>query len=156
MRCWNTFVGRVVMGLVAVVGLVGVVNPFRRRCRLNPQEAAPSVAAAQPAVWKAGTARVKITPESPLWMAGYGGRDHVAEGTTSDLWAKVLVLEDAKARRVALITLDSWRGLIARRRSVSLDGSNNSINCKPPTGRGQHVAYALWTRGRLQPAADAL
>lgn len=56
--------------------------------------------------WKAGVARVKITPEQPLWMAGYGGRDHVAEGTTSDLWAKVLVLEDGSGQRAVLLTLD--------------------------------------------------
>lgn len=99
MRCWHTFVGRVVLGLVGVVISLGGVTALA-------QQAAPSAAAVQPTMWKAGTARVKITPESPMWMAGYGGRDHVAEGTTSDLWAKVLVLEDAKARRVALITLD--------------------------------------------------
>lgn len=57
-------------------------------------------------IWKAGTARVKITPHEPMWMAGYGGRDHAAEGTTTDLWAKVLVLEDASGRRAALVTLD--------------------------------------------------
>lgn len=56
--------------------------------------------------WRAGSARVKITPETPMWMAGYGGRDHVAEGTTSDLFAKAVVLEDARGVRAALISLD--------------------------------------------------
>jgi Neutral/alkaline non-lysosomal ceramidase, N-terminal len=56
--------------------------------------------------WKAGTAAQKITPQQPMWMAGYGSRDHPATGFLSDLWAKALVLEDAQGTRVAVITLD--------------------------------------------------
>lgn len=56
--------------------------------------------------WQAGTAAMKITPAQPMWMAGYGGRDHPATGFLNDLWAKALVLEDAKGTRVAVITLD--------------------------------------------------
>ncbi|MFM8253017.1 MAG: neutral/alkaline non-lysosomal ceramidase N-terminal domain-containing protein [Planctomycetota bacterium] len=56
--------------------------------------------------WKAGAARVRITPEQPMWMAGYGGRTAPAEGTTSELWAKALALEDAAGERAVLITLD--------------------------------------------------
>jgi hypothetical protein len=56
--------------------------------------------------WKAGTAAQKITPERPMWMAGYGSRDHAATGFLNDLWAKALVLEDAQGTRVAVITLD--------------------------------------------------
>src|SRR5215218_9447489 len=56
--------------------------------------------------WKAGTARVAITPKQPTWMAGYGGRDRPSEGAVHDLWAKALVLEDGAARKAALITVD--------------------------------------------------
>lgn len=56
--------------------------------------------------WKAGVARVVITPEGPMWMAGYGARDHPAEGTIHDLWAKVLVIEDMKGKKALLITTD--------------------------------------------------
>ena len=28
--------------------------------------------------WKAGTAKINITPESPLWMAGFAARTHPA------------------------------------------------------------------------------
>ncbi len=66
----------------------------------------PQNEAAAAETWRAGSARIKITPELPMWMAGYGGRDHVAEGTTSDLYAKALVLEDARGTRAALVTLD--------------------------------------------------
>lgn len=59
-----------------------------------------------PLVWQAGTARVNITPTDPVWMAGYGFRDHPAEGTRTNLWAKALVLEDAAGHRAVLVTLD--------------------------------------------------
>lgn len=68
------------------------------------------------AEWKAGAAKVLITPEQPLWMAGYGGRDHAAEGKLTDLWAKALVLEDGRGSRAALITLD----LVGLDRKLSL------------------------------------
>jgi hypothetical protein len=56
--------------------------------------------------WKAGAASEKITPAAPMWMAGYGGRDHPATGLLNDLWAKALVLEDAQGKQVAIVTLD--------------------------------------------------
>jgi neutral ceramidase len=56
--------------------------------------------------WKAGVARVKITPEEPTWMAGYGSRDHPSEGTLVDLWAKALAIEDANGKKVVLVTTD--------------------------------------------------
>jgi neutral ceramidase len=62
--------------------------------------------AAVAAEWKAGAARVKITPGRPMWMSGYAARDHVAEGTLGDLWAKALVLEDPAGHRAVLVTMD--------------------------------------------------
>lgn len=56
--------------------------------------------------WKAGAARVKITPERPMWMSGYGSRDHPAEGTSIDLWAKALVLVDPQGARAVMVSLD--------------------------------------------------
>ncbi len=56
--------------------------------------------------WKVGLRRLKITPTTPLWMSGYGGRDHPAEGTLHDIWVKILVLEDARGRRGVVITSD--------------------------------------------------
>lgn len=56
--------------------------------------------------WKAGVAKADITPEKPMWMAGYASRDHRAVGTQTQLWGKVLVLEDLRGQRVAAITLD--------------------------------------------------
>jgi len=61
---------------------------------------------AEEMIWNVGTARAKITPQEPLWMAGYGGRDHAAEGTLHDIWIKVLALEDADGHRAVVITSD--------------------------------------------------
>ena len=56
--------------------------------------------------WRAGAAKTVITPEKPMWMAGYASRDHVAEGKSIDLMGKALVLEDPAGKRAVLITLD--------------------------------------------------
>jgi neutral ceramidase len=56
--------------------------------------------------WKAGTARVIITPQEPIWMAGYASRDHVSEGVLTELNAKALALEDSRGKKVVLITAD--------------------------------------------------
>jgi hypothetical protein len=56
--------------------------------------------------WKAGAARVAITPKESMWMAGYGARNKPSEGAVHDLWAKALVLEDPSGRKAALVTLD--------------------------------------------------
>src|SRR5262245_60626265 len=61
---------------------------------------------AEEPIWRAGAAKVTITPEKPMWMSGYASRNHPAEGTLIDLWAKALVLEDAGGQRVAVLTLD--------------------------------------------------
>lgn len=57
-------------------------------------------------LWKAGTARVVITPEKPTWMAGYSARDKPSDGMLHDLWAKALTLEDMQGHRILLITMD--------------------------------------------------
>jgi len=56
--------------------------------------------------WKAGVARAVITPEEPMWLAGYAARDHVSEGTLVDLWIKVLAIQDEKGKKAVLITSD--------------------------------------------------
>lgn len=65
--------------------------------------------------WKAGTAKVKITPEESMWMAGYAFRDHPSEGTLTDLWAKALILEDSHGKRAVMISID----LVAIRQVIS-------------------------------------
>ena len=58
------------------------------------------------ATWKAGSAKIAITPEKPMWMAGYSNRNRAAQTKLHDLWAKALVIEDAEGNRAVLVTLD--------------------------------------------------
>jgi neutral ceramidase len=57
-------------------------------------------------LWKAGVARVNISPELPIWLSGYGGRNKPAQDKLDELWAKAIVLEDADGRRAVLVTMD--------------------------------------------------
>src|SRR5579859_2358909 len=56
--------------------------------------------------YKAGIGRIIITPEKPIYMSGYAGRDHPSEGAIHDLWAKALAIEDRKGARVVIVTTD--------------------------------------------------
>lgn len=56
--------------------------------------------------WKAGVAKVNITPTEHLWMAGFAARTDPAEGKLMDLWLKALALEDAAGHRAVIITSD--------------------------------------------------
>jgi len=57
-------------------------------------------------IWKAGIAKIVITPQESMWMAGYALRDHPSEGISHDLWAKALAIEDTKGKKAVLITTD--------------------------------------------------
>ena len=59
------------------------------------------------AQWKAGTARSVITPQKPLWMAGYGSRTAPADGIFHDLLIRVLALEDAAGHRGIILSSDT-------------------------------------------------
>lgn len=61
--------------------------------------------ASSPVVWKAGIAKVVITPEKAVWLAGYGGK-RVPAGKIHDIWMKALALEDTQGKRVVLVTSD--------------------------------------------------
>lgn len=56
-------------------------------------------------MWKAGIGRIAITPEKPLWLAGYGSA-RPSQGKRHDLWVKALALEDADGRRAVIVTSD--------------------------------------------------
>jgi hypothetical protein len=100
--------------------------------------------------WKAGAAKVNITPETYMWMAGYAARTRPADSKMTDLWAKALALEDAAGKRAVLITLDlvgMERGLSAPlceklQKKFNLDRSQIAINCSH-THSGPVVAKNL-------------
>jgi neutral ceramidase len=64
------------------------------------------LAAPPPWEWKAGLAKVPITPRGPLWMAGYASRKKPSEGVAQELYAKALALEDHSGKRAVLVTTD--------------------------------------------------
>lgn len=53
----------------------------------------------------AGTAKIKITPETPIPMIGYGGRNAPFKGVHDDIYARVIVFSDGRNKAV-LITTD--------------------------------------------------
>ena len=65
--------------------------------------------------FRAGMARVDITPKTSIWMSGYGDRKHPSEGVLHPLWAKALAIEDGKRNRVVMVTTD----LIGLPRAIS-------------------------------------
>jgi len=60
-------------------------------------------------------AKVKITPEHDMWMAGYAARDKPSDGKLHDLWAKALALEDENGKKSIFVTTD----LIGLSRDIS-------------------------------------
>lgn len=84
------------------------------------------------AEWKAGIARMVITPKQPMAMAGFAVRTHPSEGTLHDLWAKALALEDASGKKAVLVTTD----LLGLPKEVS-DHIRDRIRTKYGLGRDQ-------------------
>jgi hypothetical protein len=80
----------------ASAGCLSLSTKLDRRLQAGDDSAAP---------WKAGLARAVITPDTPVWLAGYGTR-RPPDGKLHDLWMKALALEDTSGQRVVLITSD--------------------------------------------------
>ncbi len=58
------------------------------------------------AEWLAGAASVSITPDDPVWMAGYSSRNQPSQGVSQDLHAKALVVQDEAGARFVMVTVD--------------------------------------------------
>ncbi len=67
--------------------------------------ASSSVAMSEELPWKAGTAKMIITPEKQVWLAGYGYKREPV-GRLHDLWVKALALEDRNGQRSVVVTSD--------------------------------------------------
>jgi neutral ceramidase len=65
--------------------------------------------------YKAGSASICITPDEPLWLAGYAVRTAPARGTISDLYASALAFEDESGQRFVIVSAD----IIAITRAVA-------------------------------------
>lgn len=111
--------------------------------------------------FKAGVARLNITPEGPIWMSGYAARTKPSEGKLTDLWAKALALEDNKGGRFVVVTVD----LIGLPRSLAeevaarvqkrwgLDRARLLLNASH-THTGPVVYPNLMTMFELDPAQE--
>jgi len=111
--------------------------------------------AAEPG-WRAGTAHAVITPEQPLWMAGYGGRTHPADGKQSELLIRVLALEDAEQHRGVVLSSDTlgisqpiYEAVVARMKSEhGVDRSQIALyashtHCGPVLKQALYDTYPL-------------
>ena len=58
------------------------------------------------AQYRAGAASVSITPQTSIWMSGYGSRDKPSQGVVQDLYTKALAIEDADGEQVVFMTSD--------------------------------------------------
>jgi enamine deaminase RidA (YjgF/YER057c/UK114 family) len=56
--------------------------------------------------WKAGLAKADITPDGPIWLAGYGARTKPSAGVLHPIYVKVLALEDDAGAVSVLVTSD--------------------------------------------------
>lgn len=100
--------------------------------------------------WKAGVARLKITPDQPLPMAGFVNRKGPYVGILTDVWVKALAFEDAKGNRSVLVTLD-----LATIRKGFSDQIRDQVKVKYHLSRDQiilnvshtHSSVALYSPG---------
>lgn len=65
----------------------------------------PGIAQENKTTWKAGVAKAVITPETSVWLAGYGSK-RAPDGKLHDIWMKSLALEAPDGKRAILVTSD--------------------------------------------------
>lgn len=56
--------------------------------------------------FQAGVGKVEITPQGPIWMAGYAARTKPSEGVLAPLYVKALAIADGKKEKVVLVGTD--------------------------------------------------
>jgi hypothetical protein len=56
--------------------------------------------------WGAGAAKVDITPEKPVWLAGYAARKAPSEGVALPIAARALALRDEAGKTAMVLTVD--------------------------------------------------
>ena len=67
-----------------------------------------SAAAATEPAFRAGVARVDITPDYPIRLNGFGGRRAESEGVTQRIWAKALAIQHLQGGPpIVLLSIDS-------------------------------------------------
>jgi neutral ceramidase len=96
----QTSFARLVVSVVVLACLTSIAPATRA------QIAQPTGNPAASGQWKAGVARVMVTPREPIFMKGYGSRTRPSEGVRQDLYVKALALQDATGATSVLVTSD--------------------------------------------------
>lgn len=108
--------------------------------------------------WRAGVASAVVTPDEPMWMAGYASRDKPSEGKVHELFIKALALEDADGGRFVVVTSDlisvprPIRDAVASaaQAQFGLDPGRLLMNCSH-THCGPEIRMTRWSLDGLPP-----
>ena len=90
----------------------------------------------------AGTAKVKITPEVPMQMSGYGGRKEPFKGVHDDLFLRVIAFGDGENKVVIIsadligFTLSYWEEITKRLERETDIPQENILLCATHTHGG--------------------
>jgi neutral ceramidase len=110
------------------------------------------------AEFRAGVARVDITPAGPIRLSGYASRTHPSEGVITPLYAKALAIEDSKKHRIVIVTTDlvglprAITDVVSARlqKEYGLDRAQLLFNCSH-THTGPMIQGNLTTMSELEP-----
>jgi neutral ceramidase len=110
--------------------------------------AAPAVEAKQ--IPLVGVARIDITPDYPVRLAGYAVRKTESEGVVQHLWAKALAFGSDEAELAILITVDNC-GVPSRVREEVVSRLQQKRHIRPErvTICSTHTHSAPWLKGYL-------
>ena len=106
--------------------------------------------------FRAGAARVKVTPSESIWLSGYAGRTKPSEGVLQDIFVKALAIQDGGGSPAVIVTSDlqgldvamiaEIAGRVQKQFGVTRDRLvlNYSHNHSAPvTGQVLHLYYDL-------------
>jgi len=68
--------------------------------------AVPAPALVPPAEWMAGAAAVNITPDGPVWLAGFANRKVPSQGVGLPIFTKALAIKDSAGTPMVIVTMD--------------------------------------------------
>ncbi len=106
--------------------------------------------------WRAGLAKVDVTPRESIWMAGYGARTKPSEGVLQKIYVKALALQDSNGAVSVLVTSDllgfdaaissAISGGVQKQFGVARDRlllNSSHTHSGPVTGAVLRPAYAM-------------
>ena len=94
--------------------------------------------------FEAGGARVDVTPDWPVYMSGYGGRNEPSSGVHDPLYATSLVIRDG-ASRVAIVSVDllnvsmEFGAAVRRAVATGVAGVDEVVLSATHTHGGPHI-----------------